>query len=42
MVWGFICEVERVVLEEPVHPRQVKFWEKFEREFHEEAVVLDM
>ena len=40
-VWGLICEVERVVLEEPVHTRQVKFQEKFESEFHEEAVVLE-
>ncbi|KAM3190597.1 hypothetical protein ACQJBY_068564 [Aegilops geniculata] len=40
-VLGLKREVERIVLEKPVDPRQVRFLEKFEREFHEEATVLE-
>jgi hypothetical protein len=40
-VLGLKREVERVVLENPVDPRQFRFLEKFESKFHEEAAVLE-
>ena len=40
-VLGLKREVKRVVLEKLVDPRQVRFLEKFEREFHEEETVLE-